>query len=122
MESGETTPSGRRTAQLDPYLFAATVGLLVIGIVSVFSASYTTALNEFGDPLFIVKRQLLWAAIGLACMIFVLRIDYRIYRPLALPGLLTAVILLILVLLIGTEVGGGQRWIQLGVFSFQPSE
>lgn len=106
----------------DLAIFGTTMALLVIGMVMVFSASYTTALREFGDPYYYIKRQLLWGVLGVIAMVVLMRIDYRKLRPLALPGLLVAVLLLALVLVIGTEVQGSRRWISLGFLSFQPSE
>lgn len=106
----------------DLFIFATTLALLVIGIVIVFSASYTTAIHQHGDAFHFIKRQLLFATLGVALMVFVMRLDYRMFRPLAVPGLLVALLLLALVLVIGSEVGGGRRWISLGGFNFQPSE
>jgi len=111
-----------RWSRPDPFIYIAAIGLVAIGLVAVFSASYTTAMREFGDPYYYIKRQSAWAAISLAAMFAVQRIDYRLLRPLALPGLLVAFGLLILVVLIGVEVGGSRAWLDLGVMRFQPSE
>lgn len=116
---GRETPTNR---QPDLILFGATLALLVIGIVTVFSASYTTGLREVGDPYYYVKRQLLWAVLGVVAMVVMTRIDYRHLRRWALPGLVVAILLLGLVLVIGSEAGGGRRWIRFGPLGFQPSE
>lgn len=111
-----------RWSRPDPLIYIATIGLVAIGLVAVFSASYTTAMREFGDPYYYIKRQSVWAVISLAAMFAMQRIDYRLLRPLALPGLLVAFGLLVLVVLIGVEVGGSRAWLDLGVMRFQPSE
>lgn len=108
--------------QADVLIVAAVSGLLVIGVVMVMSASSVTAHMEFGDPYAYGKRQLVWAAIGLAAMAVCSRMDYRLLRPLALPGLLLSVVLLALVLVVGAEIGGARRWINLGILNLQPSE
>src|SRR5690606_22715084 len=74
------------------------------------------------DPYHYIKRQLLWALISIVVMFVVQRIDYRLWRPLALPGIVVAIGLLVLVLAIGREAGGAKAWIQFGAFGFQPSE
>lgn len=106
----------------DMVLFGVTLALLVIGMVTVFSASYATALRDFGDPYYYIKRQLIWAVLGLIALFLMMNIDYRVLRRFALPGLLITIVLLGLVLVIGSEAGGGRRWINLGFLSFQPSE
>ncbi|HET7559844.1 MAG TPA: putative lipid II flippase FtsW [Limnochordia bacterium] len=112
--------AGRRKPDL--ILFAATVGLLVIGVVMVFSASYTTGLADFNDPYHYIKRQAMWAVIGVVAMVFVTRIDYRKFRAFALPGLIAAMALLALVLVVGNEVAGAKRWFDFGPVGLQPSE
>ena len=117
--------TGRRASpgrSPDLVLFGTTLALLVIGIVTVFSASYTTGLREFGDPYYYVKRQILWAALGVIALVIVMHVDYRVWRRWSVAGLLLAVLLLGLVLVIGTEAGGGRRWIRVGPLSMQPSE
>lgn len=117
--------TGRRASpgrSPDLVLFGTTLALLVIGIVTVFSASYTTGLREFGDPYYYMKRQILWAALGVIALVIVMHVDYRVWRRWSVAGLLLAVLLLGLVLVIGTEAGGGRRWIRVGPLSMQPSE
>jgi cell division protein FtsW len=106
----------------DYTLITVTLALLVIGIVMVFSSSYTTARRDTGDAYYFLKRQIMWAAIGLAALSVTARIDYRFWRRLAIPGYLAATTLLVLVLVIGDEALGARRWISLGFVSIQPSE
>ncbi|NLY50478.1 MAG: putative lipid II flippase FtsW [Firmicutes bacterium] len=106
----------------DFLLYFATVTLLGIGIVMVYSSSSVAATADFGDSAYYLKRQISWTALGLIGMNIMLRIDYRRLKPLALPALLVSVVLLALVMIIGFVGGGAQRWLRIGSLSLQPSE
>jgi len=106
----------------DALIFAVTMAILAIGIVMVFSASYTTANLERGDAFYFIKRQIAWAAIGLCFMLFAMRMDYRFWRPLAWPGFLLSLVLLAAVLMVGDEAMGAQRRLVFGPIGVQPSE
>lgn len=111
-----------RSGKPDILVFTAVIVLLSIGIVMVFSASSVMGINDFRDPYHYVKRQVIWAIVGVILMFILAKIDYKIYQDLALPGLLLSFILLVLVLVIGKDIGGSKRWIDLGFFNLQPSE
>lgn len=106
----------------DLIIFVAALALLGIGLVMVSSASSVMALREVGDPHFYLKRQLIGVLVGVVAMILVMRIDYRSYRAFAIPGVLVACALLGLVLVVGQEIAGSKRWINLGLVNLQPSE
>ena len=108
----------------DYILFFATLGLLGIGIVMVYSASAISAQVNFDDSYYFLKRQLLWATLGLFVLLVTLNIDYHAWRPLAKPILLCTTILLILVLIpgLGKVVNGARRWLGFGAIYLQPSE
>jgi len=108
----------------DFLLFMATVMLLSIGIIMVYSASQVTAAERLDDTFYYLKKQLLWAVIGILAMISVMNIDYWRYKKLAAPFLIVAFMLLVAVVLpgVGKSVKGAQRWIGVGMFTFQPSE
>jgi cell division protein FtsW len=111
-------------ARSDMTLILITLMLLLIGVVMIYSASAVLAGRQYGDSLFFIKRQMLWALGGLIAMIAVSRVPYGLWQGLALPLVLGAVILLVLVLIpgIGVEVNGSRRWLRLGSFTVQPSE
>jgi cell division protein FtsW len=102
----------------------ATVMLLSIGIIMVYSASQVTAAERLDDTFYYLKKQMLWAIIGVLAMISVMNIDYWRYKKLAAPCLIVAFVLLIAVVLpgVGKSVKGAQRWLGVGMFTFQPSE
>lgn len=95
--------------------------LLGVGLIMMFSASYPTALAEIGDSFYYIKRQLAFAAIGVVAMLVASRIPFQVLHRFALLLYGFALILLVLVLLTG-RINGVKRWINLGPFSFQPSE
>lgn len=108
----------------DKTLIVVTLILLTIGLIMIFSASAVLAGRRYGDPLLFFKRQIVWAAIGLAAMIAVSRVPYPVWQRAAVPLILGAGILLVLVLIpgIGVEVNGSRRWLRLGPLTIQPSE
>ncbi len=105
-------------------LFAATVFLLSIGIIMVYSASQVTAYEKLDDTFYYLKKQAVWALVGICAMVSVMKIDYWKYKKLAVPFLIVAFALLIVVLLpgIGKSVKGAQRWLGVGSLTLQPSE
>lgn len=96
--------------------------LLVLGLIMVFSASYPSAYYQYNNGFYFIQKQLQWAAIGVAAMIFTINFDYRNYKKLAVPILVVSIVLLLAVLVIGTDIKGAKRWIGIGGLSFQPSE
>lgn len=96
--------------------------LLVLGLIMVFSASYPSAYYQYNNGFYFIQKQLQWAALGIAAMIFTINFDYRNYKKLAVPILIVSIVLLLAVLVIGTDIKGAKRWIGIGGLSFQPSE
>ncbi|HHT27634.1 MAG TPA: putative lipid II flippase FtsW [Firmicutes bacterium] len=107
--------------QPDYVMFAIILAILVIGVIMVFSAGYSKA-GPDGDPYHYIRRQVMWAALGLAAMVVLMRVDYHVWRLWAVPGLVISIGLLGLVLLIGEDISGARRWIDLGPVGLQPSE
>ncbi len=109
---------------LDFMLFLVILMLLTMGIIMVFSASFVSAQTTYGDGFYFLKRQLLFAVLGVACMIAVMRIDYRQYKKWAMPLFIVSVFLLIIVLIpgVGLKISGARRWLGVSALSFQPSE
>ncbi|HSQ77836.1 MAG TPA: putative lipid II flippase FtsW [Nitrospirota bacterium] len=100
--------------------------LLVISVVMVYSSSSIVALTAYDDPAFFMKRQILWALVGLAMMAITMRLDHRVFGDQRVVIGLVAVSLLLLAATlmpgIGKMINGSRRWLRLGMFSFQPSE
>ncbi|WP_334071901.1 MULTISPECIES: stage V sporulation protein E [Paenibacillus] len=112
-----------RTAP-DFWLMASIIGLLVIGIVMVYSAGSVLGFHDYGDPFYFVKRQLFFAVLGLVAMFFTMNLDYRIMKKYAKVALLACFVLLVAVLIpgIGVVRGGARSWLGISSFGIQPSE
>jgi cell division protein FtsW len=112
-----------KKTQLESHLLVlVTLGLVAFGLVMVYSATSAPAALERTDPMSYLKKQGIYALIGVGLMMLASRFDYRKLRLLA-PGLvLTALAGCLAVLVIGTRVNGARRWIEFGPATFQPSE
>jgi cell division protein FtsW len=109
--------------QFDQRLLAlVTLGLVAFGLVMVYSATSASAALGDGDPMSYLKRQAIYALIGVGAMTALARFDYHRLRYLAAPLLLTALGLCAAVLVVAPEINGARRWFLLGPASFQPSE
>jgi cell division protein FtsW len=106
----------------DYALLALTAILTITGLVAVYSASFVIGLARFGDSRYYIVRQLIWACLGVSLMLVTMRIDYRRYRPLAIPIILVTMAALIAVLVVGVEGGGARRWLGVGELTVQPAE
>jgi cell division protein FtsW len=110
-------------AQLDYHLLVLlTLGLVAFGLVMVYSASSARAMLAANDPAYYLKRQALYALLGLGLLALMTRIDFRALRHVGGPLLGVSCVLLVAVLAVGTEVNGARRWLSTGVIDFQPSE
>lgn len=97
--------------------------MAVFGAIMIYDASVYQANQIFKDQFYFFKQQVLWLFIGVIPAFFFYFIDYRKLLKLALPGLITIIILLILVLVFGEEVNGSKRWFQIGPLPpIQPAE
>ena len=103
-------------------LVLVTLGLVAFGLVMVYSASSARGLIASDDPAYYLKRQALYALVGLVALVLLSRTDFRKLRHVGGPMLALAFFFLVAVLVVGTSVNGAKRWIPLGSFSFQPSE
>jgi cell division protein FtsW len=107
----------------DWILFFVTLLLVGFGVAMVFSSSAIVAKEKFGDPNYFSFKQLIFAALGLAVMFVVMKVDYHTYRHPAIvfSGLAVVVALLVVVFFLAAAANT-HRWIQLAGFSVQPSE
>ncbi len=113
----------RKDGHFDQRLLAfVTLGLVAFGLVMVYSATSAAAAVGDGDPMSFLKRQAVYALLGVVVMVAAARFDYHRLRYLAFPLLLVALGLCAAVLAVGPEINGARRWFLLGPASFQPSE
>ena len=109
--------------KLDVPFLLLVITILTIGLVMLFSASYTYAYyNEDGDSAYFFKRQLAFAVAGVVAMFFVSKVRYDYFKLFAIPAILFSWFLLVIVLFLPPVKPGFHRWINLGLFTFQPSE
>jgi len=109
--------------QVDRWLFAATAGLALFGVVMVYSASAQMALGEGHNQYYYVIKQSAWTLIGFVVMLVAMQFDYQRLRHwwIVYP-LLTVTVLLLLAVFGFAPANGARRWIRFQGFSAQPSE
>lgn len=113
-----------RSVHFDFFLLIATIVLLAIGVTMVYSSSALFATERFNDSYYFLKKEIIFAALGLVTLAATLKIPYTFYRKLVYPLLGTASLALILTFVpgIGASVSGAGRWISIAGLKFQPSE
>lgn len=108
----------------DAVLLMTVGGILLLGLVMMTSASISIADRQVQEPLYFLSRQLFGVAFGVLGAVIMMAIPTAVWERLAMPLLLVALLLLLLVLIpgIGHEVNGSRRWLRAGVMNFQASE
>ena len=115
---------GRRSDTVDyPFLLLVLL-LLTVGLTMLYSASYAQSEYDTGYAISTryLQKQAVCAAIGLVAMFFFSRIPAMLWYRLAWPLYGVSIVLLLSVLVIGEEVNGAKRWIEVAGIRFQPSE
>lgn len=110
--------------KIDALLLFLVVFLTLFGLLMIYNVSSYVAFRDFGDKYYYLKEQSLWVVLGFLGLGFFSFLNYRRLYNLALPLLLVAIFLLILVFIpgIGVSVLGARRWIDAGAFVLQPAE
>jgi cell division protein FtsW len=112
-----------RRRELDSrLLILVTLALVAFGLVMVYSATSAAAAVGGKDPSYYLKRQGIYAMLGIVLMIAAQRWDYRRLRLMAPMLVGGSLALLAAVLVVGPPVNGARRWISFGPAVFQPSE
>lgn len=114
-------PLPRPRSQADGVLLVAVAGLLILGLMMLYSASYDYSVRVLEKtPTYLFNRQLIWLGIGLICALACSLIDYHRWRQWALPAMAVTLALLIGVLVVNEIRLGAARALYRG--SIQPSE
>ncbi len=108
----------RLILNFDWTLLITVLFISTMGILNLYSSTYPH--TGSGTPLFV--KQIYWLLAGIGLAIFILLFDYRTFIRYAYPFYISCLFLLLLVMIFGRTTSGSQRWLQLGFFSFQPSE
>ena len=105
------------------FLFLAVLGMLVIGIVMLFSTS-AFAKDSHGDMYFFVKRQAIWLGVGFVVCAFAAIVDYHFWLRTWWIWFALALVALAFCFVphFGMRINGSRRWVALGPATFQPSE
>ena len=105
------------------FLFLAVLGMLVIGIVMLFSTS-AFARDSHGDMYFFVKRQAVWLGVGFAVCALATMVDYHFWLRTWWIWFALALVTLAFCFVphFGMRINGSRRWVALGPATFQPSE
>jgi cell division protein FtsW len=103
-------------------LILVTLSLVAFGLVMVYSATSAKATLGNSDPGYYLKRQSLYALLGLIAMVVAARTPFSTWRRLSPMLVIASLTLLAAVLVLATPVNGARRWIGIGPIVFQPSE
>jgi cell division protein FtsW len=112
----------QRKGQLDLWLLLTASLLLILGLVSLLSASSVISYQDHGNSYSIFLRQAMFAAFGLVGAVIAMFFPLDKLRKLSPLLMLIAIGFLVLVLVIGADTKGSKRWIDIGIGTFQPSE
>ena len=104
-------------------LTALVMILVIFGVIMVFSASYYYAISEEGTPYYYLIRDIIWAVVGTAAMMFMAVFDYHRMLKAAIPVMGIAFVLLLLVFTpLGVTLNNATRWIGVGGATIMPGE
>jgi cell division protein FtsW len=103
-------------------LLGSTLGLSVLGLIMVFSASSIYSLDVKGSSYAIFLRQFIFLGLSIPMAWVLSRLSLAQWKTLARFGFISSVFLLLLVQIIGKSVNGNHNWISLGFVDVQPSE
>jgi cell division protein FtsW len=111
-------------AAYDIQLLFPVLFLVGIGIVMVYSASSAVALKKFGSDYLFLKKQAIFAFVGIIALVACRHFPYQWYRPLTYPLLALALLFLVAIQVtdFGLSAGGAARWLRISYLTFQPSE
>ena len=125
----DTKPEKKRqeVGRVDAPFVALTLMLLAVGLICLYSASYPLAYSKYGNSLYFVTRQGLFAAAGVVIMFWVSRWNYHHWHYYAPLALLIALGLMATIMVPGLKnmwktINQATRWMQIGPISLQPSE
>lgn len=107
---------------IDKVNFLIVLGIISFGLMMIASSSPAVAERLNVDKFFFLKKQIIFASIAVFLIVAISFLNQERIKLFAIAGLAGAVILLMLVLIVGTEVKGSRRWISLFGFTLQPSE
>ena len=120
----DATHPHRRLFSGDRVLWIIIVVLSVISVLVVYSSTAKMAYDAHTvrSTSHFLQQQVMILGLSFGIMLFVHKIDCRIYFYLTRPAYFLSLLLTVAVYFIGATTNGAARWIPLGPFQFQPSE
>ena len=118
------TGRGSIWERMDRVIFFCVVGMILVGIIFVMSASFYAAKTYEVSPYYFFIRQAIWALPAMGVLIFFMMFDYTRLKDFVKPIVIITILLLVAVFIpgIGKYSGGARRWIDFRLFLFNPSE
>ena len=112
-----------RKLKPDKLLFFATLALLSVSVIMVYSASALLAMDRYARPYYFLFRQVMWAVMGFGLLWGVMRFDYRrLRKPAVLWTAIGVTVLALVAVLFSEPINGTRRWFGIAGFGVQPSE
>ena len=109
--------------EVDFTLLLATLLLVFIGIIMVFSSSWPEAMQKFDNGYHFLKKQVMFATLGLVLMIVFMNVDYKVWKRFSFLIYLVALgTVALLFTPLGVNYKGAKRWIDIGVTTFMPAD
>lgn len=113
----------RKLKSGDFWLTTLVLGLVIFGVIMIFSASYYYAINRYDTPYYYLTRSILWAVIGTAAMMFMAMFDYHKLEKYAWPIIIADLIMLCLLFTpMGMTINEATRWLNFKIFTIMPGE
>ncbi|MBQ7123517.1 MAG: cell division protein FtsW [Oscillospiraceae bacterium] len=112
----------KKRGKIDVTFLTLVLVLLTFGLVMLFSASHAFAFYNDGDSFYYIERQLVFAVMGVAAMLFISQLNYKWLRKWSVVIFIGAVLLLLYTDIFMRDQYGFARWFYIFDFSFQPSE
>lgn len=123
---------GKKNKSRNPFFFVgqnfdyATMFIIIFlvcfGLVMVYSTSSYMGTTKYGDPAYYLKRQAVFAVVGVVAMLGVSCVNYQTWKRFSKLLYIIAMVLLIGVFILGASSHGAVRWYRIGGIQFQPSE
>ncbi|MFO7782420.1 MAG: rod shape-determining protein RodA [Spirochaetia bacterium] len=109
----------RSVLSFDVYIIAASLSLIAIGILFIYSSGVTSTGRVYSNEYI---RQLVWAGTGLVLLVAAALTSYATIRSASVPFYILVVVLLLITLAFGRVVNGARSWLGIGGLGIQPSE
>ena len=113
----------KRRKKIDYNIFIATMLLVIVGNIMVFSSSWPYAVRKGINPYFFINKNLIFSFVGIIIMFITSNIDYRIFKKYGYVLYILSIILSVLVLIFGDiETYNARRWLDIGPITIMPSD